>query len=68
MYLLEGVNGGRVRSQGQGKLQHVQLDGAEQGTGFLHYQLIVGLVCVCVGTTSHAHTVNTLSHYHYREK
>lgn len=46
-HLLEGVHCCRVSSQGQGKLQHVDLDGAEQGTGFLHNKVIVGLICVC---------------------
>lgn len=50
-YLLEGVYCGRVGSQGEGKLQHVHLHGAEQGTGFLYNQVIVGLICVCMGTT-----------------
>lgn len=45
-YLLEGVYRCRVSSQGKGKLQHVHLDGAEQGTGFLHNQVIVGLIRV----------------------
>lgn len=51
-YLLEGVHRGRVGSKGEGKLQHVHLDGAEQGAGSLHNQLIVGLICVCTGTRS----------------
>lgn len=49
-YLLEGVHGRRVGSEGEGELQHVHLDGAEQGTGFLQNQLVVGLICVCTGT------------------
>lgn len=48
LYLLEGVHCCRVGSEGEGKLQHVHLDGAEQGTGFLYNQVIVGLICVCV--------------------
>lgn len=51
-YLLEGVHRGRVGSKGEGELQHVHLDGAEQGAGSLHNQLIVGLICVCTGTRS----------------
>lgn len=51
-YLLEGVHGCRVGSEGEGKLQHVHLDGAEQGTGFFHNQIIVGLICVCTRTVS----------------
>lgn len=51
-YLLEGVHRGRVGSKGEGELQHVHLDGAEQGAGSLHDQLIVGLICVCSGTRS----------------
>lgn len=54
-YLLKGVDCCRVGSQGQGKLQHVHLDGAEQGTGFLHNQVIVGLICVCMGTRNTNH-------------
>lgn len=45
-YLLEGVYCRGVGSQGEGKLQHVHLDGAEQGTGFLNDQVIVCLICV----------------------
>lgn len=48
-YLLEGVHCGGVGTQREGKLQHVNLDGAEQGTDSLHNQVIVGLVCVCMG-------------------
>lgn len=51
-YLLEGVYCCRVGSQGEGELQHVHLDGAEQGAGFLHNQVIVGLICVCMRTVS----------------
>lgn len=51
-YLLEGVYCCRVGSQGEGELQHVHLDGAEQGTGSLHNQVIVSLICVCIRTVS----------------
>lgn len=51
-YLLEGVHCGRVGSKGEGELQHVHLDGAEQGASSLHNQIIVGLICVCTGTRS----------------
>lgn len=51
-YLLEGMHGCRVGSKGEGELQHVHLDGAEQGTGFFHNQIIVGLICVCTRTVS----------------
>lgn len=61
-YLLEGVHRGRVGSKGEGELQHVHLDGAEQGAGSLHDQLIVGLVCVCTGTE--AELVSRLSSIH----
>ena len=46
-YLLEGVHCGGVGSQGEGKLQHVDLDGAEHSGGSLHNKLVVGLFRIC---------------------
>lgn len=40
--LLEGVDSGRVSSEGQGKLQQIQLHRAEERLGSLQDQLIVG--------------------------
>lgn len=54
-YLLKRVDCCRVGSQGEGKLQHVHLDGTEQGTGFLHNQVIVGLICVCMRIIMYEH-------------
>ena len=45
--LLEGVHGGRVSSEREGELQHVQLHRADQWMGLLQDQLIVGQIRVC---------------------
>lgn len=63
-YLLEGVYCCGVGSQGEGKLQHVHLDGAEQGTGFLNDQVIVCLICVYMrATRTNRSNVSSLSHF-----
>lgn len=62
-YLLEGVHRGRVGSKGEGELEHVHLDGAEQSAGSLDDQLIVGLICVCA-TTARRGRVSFLRLYH----